>query len=185
MDTTGYPSTHKILGLIIASIFLVTASASATHTYTNNLPISDNITLITELKAILGEYHFTTPYAIGVFDCVESSYVVQTLLRARGYDAYVMYRIVPTYSDDDSHAWCVVQDHDDTYAVIETTLWANGYNAVGGVVIPEDVVIYKMDAGYLTKEPKKFLSGMMNSIAHRLDENITALVVPNQVSPRS
>jgi hypothetical protein len=177
MHTTRKASTCAILGLVVASTFLIPVSGSIDH-----IQCTDNTSLIDELNIILTEYHFTTPYKIGEFDCMESSYAVQTLLQERGYDAYVMYRLVSIESDEGSHAWCVVKEN-DTYAVIETTLWAFGVNRIGGVVIPEDVAAYKMNAGHITKEPKKFVRDAMGDLAKRLDKNVMESVARIQVSP--
>jgi ribosomal protein S16 len=169
MYTTRYSSIHKVFGLIILTSFLLPCTSAFTCT--------NNMTLISELKSVLNSYHFTVPYTIGEFDCVESSYIVQTRLQEHGYDAYVMYRIVSTSSDEESHAWVVVQDGLGAYAVIETTIWAFGVNAIGGVVIPEDVVAYKMNTGQMTKEPKEFLKGI--GLGERLDRDIVGWVVNN------
>jgi hypothetical protein len=96
-----------------------------------------------------------------------------------------MYRIVPSWSSEESHAWVVVKV-DGAYAVIETTLWNFGVDAIGGVVIPEDVNVYHTDSGYMTTEPKEYLD--QYGFGYRLEKDIMghvkALAEPTPGSPR-
>ena len=170
MDTTkGTPRTKICIALVTLFLIMCADAQDVSH-----IPLTDNLTTINEINTLLHAYRFDTPYAVGEFDCMESSYAVWSLLREHGYDARVMYRIVPIWSFDDSHAWCVVRV-DDAYAVIETTLWAGGYDGIGGVVIPEDAEKYKTDTGYMTDEPREYLNGY--GFGNRLNSDIGKHVV--------
>jgi hypothetical protein len=107
------------------------------------------MTLVDELGQTLQNYSYNMTYQEGVFDCIDSCTITYDILVQHGYNPIAVARLVPKNSNEDSHMWLAVPDEAGRYAFIETTLFAFGWDGLGGVVIPEDVQSMEYDRGYI------------------------------------
>ena len=87
-----------------------------------NMTDSTNITMKKHIQELLNQYKFTQPYQESVFDCTDSSAIVQELLKENGYDAKLIYG-ADTRSVEASmwHMWVAIKDEKNDYVLIETT----------------------------------------------------------------
>ncbi|MCK9569478.1 hypothetical protein M0R72_11110 [Candidatus Pacearchaeota archaeon] len=135
--------------LIFVALLLVVLPASALEMqYVHDLRPTENMTLVGNLKEILGNDSYDKAYQEGVFDCQDSCAITRDVLAKHGYESIAIARLVPKNSSSESHMWLAVPDGAGRYAFVETTIFASGVPALGGVVIPTDVRIMGYDQGY-------------------------------------
>ena len=87
-----------------------------------NLTDSTNISEKKRIQELLNNYKFTQDYKEKVFDCTDSSAIVQEILKKNGYNAKLIYG-ADTRSVEASmwHMWVAVQDTNEHWILIETT----------------------------------------------------------------
>jgi hypothetical protein len=97
--------------------------------------LSDDITFLDGLKETLDSFRYTKNVTLNEFDCADTTMITYVVLRKAGYSPKIIASLRDWDETETSHGWIGVPDGNGSWAMVETTAYADVPAGLGLIVI--------------------------------------------------